>query len=409
MSNKIRQKQKFSTTRSNTICAVVCEYNPLHNGHIYQLQKARELSGCDAIMCVMSGNFVQRAEPAILDKYARAELAVKHGADIVIELPAVFATSTSDNFAHGAIAMLAGIQAVTHLSFGCEADNPDDIIEAADILPRPDFVPYFRRYIDSGISYASAVSAAYKNYTGRKTDILDAPNNMLALHYIAAINKLGANIKPVPVKRTGCNHNDLNLSGGEFSSATAIRKIISQDTGAQCAPLQNAMPPDVLSVIQNTRHFPSQVKYDAIATHVLRNIPSEYAAQLQDVSEGLHNKLLKSAQTHNTVEQIITATKSKRYTHSRIARIILNAVLGISRDIHTAALDAPPYYRVLAIKKESADILAALPEPTIIKNSDFKKLVTHPAIDIDTAACNLYTNLTGSSCGGLYSNANLLL
>jgi len=367
------------------------------------MRLARELSGCDVIMCIMSGNFVQRAEAAIVDKYTRAAWAVKHGADIVIELPTIFAVSTADNFARGAIKMLSQIKEVTHLSFGCESDKPSDLFAVAEILAHNDFEPYFRRHIKKGVSYATAVSQAMTEYDSKLAKILDLPNNMLGLHYISALKEYNSTIIPLPVKRTGCDHNDTTLSGKEFSSATAIRNAVFSNMQLDC--LHSSAPPDIMdALLSNTHRFPDKSKYDAIATHILRTINPEKATTLQSVSEGLHNKLLKNATTYNTVEQIITATKSKRYTYARISRIILEAVLGITKDYVISALNAPPYYRILAFSNKKT--LGLIPQPLIVQNSDFGNL-SHPALNTDKTACALYTNLTGCNKGAFFSNSNL--
>jgi len=355
----------------------------------------------------MSGNFVQRAKAAIADKYTRAAWAVKHGADIVIELPTVFAVSTADNFARGAVKMLSEIKEVTHLSFGCEADKPNNISKVADILSKKDFAPYFRKHIDKGVSYANAVSLAMLEYDCKLANILDTPNNMLGLHYISAIKEYSSNIIPLPVKRVGCSHNDTILSSCEFSSATAIRKAIINSVAnpvININDLYRAAPQGIIDTLLLPAPFPNQLKYDAIATHALRMISIDNASSLQSVSEGLHHKLLKNALKYNTVHEVVIETKSKRYTHSRISRIILESILGITKDVVANSLSVPPYYRVLAVSNKK--LLKIIPKSLIVKNSDFKNL-THPALQIDKTACTLYTNLTGCNNGAFYSNINI--
>ena len=384
------------------ICAIITEYNPLHNGHIYQLQQARLNSGCDYVVCVMSGNFVQRAEPAIMDKYTRARLAVSHGADLVVELPTIFATSTADNFAYGAIRLISAIKDISHLSFGCEADDTDLLANAVDIIRSKDYIPYFRKHIDTGISYAAAMSMAVRDLsTDTIAAVLDTPNNMLGIHYMLSIRELGLDIVPLPIKRVGSNHRDNTLSG-EFSSATSIRNALKGGTN-----ITGTVPPFVYDTLVRY-HMPSLNKYDAIATHALRTIALR---DLQGVSEGLDNKLLSIALKHNTVEDIIIKSKSKRYTHSRLARIILSAILGINKKSLTLARNAPLYCRVLACKKESKDILSLLPKHTIIKNADFDRLTKRhsPILSIDQKACHLYTNLTGDSCGSLTTDFSVIV
>ena len=207
------------------ICAIICEYNPLHNGHLWHIQSARALSGADAVLCVMSGNFTQRGEHAVLDKYTRAKHALLAGADAVIELPAPFATSNAELFAKGAIKLIASIPAVTTLSFGAENADKLAFISAGRYLnDEPKSVSEeIKRLTATGISYARARAQAYAGHI--PFDVLSSPNNILGLEYTKALLALQSNIEILPLQRQGAGYLDGTLHEN-FSSASAIRSAI---------------------------------------------------------------------------------------------------------------------------------------------------------------------------------------
>ena len=210
------------------ICAIICEYNPFHNGHFYQLCEAKRLSGADAILCIMSGNFVQRGEAAIMDKFTRAKHAIQAGADIVIELPTVFATSNAELFAKGAIHILSSIPAVNTLCFGCETANSQAIIKAATLLLKEpkDVSQKIKLSVSNGKSYAKARAEAWENLIPK--EMLASSNNILAIEYTKALLAIKSKINILPISRIGGAYNETNLQKS-YSSASAIRTAIQNN------------------------------------------------------------------------------------------------------------------------------------------------------------------------------------
>ena len=204
------------------ICAIICEYNPFHNGHLYQIQAAKAATGADAILCLMSGNFVQRGEAAVFEKHLRAKHALLGGADAVIELPAVFATSNAEIFAKGAVKLLSSVPDVKMLSFGTETASEKELLNAATLLlnePK-EISERIRKRLQDGVSYAKARAEAWEDKIPQ--ELLTSPNNILALEYAKAILTYQADIKLFPIKRLGGGYNETALNGS-YSSATSIR------------------------------------------------------------------------------------------------------------------------------------------------------------------------------------------
>ena len=209
------------------ILAIICELNPFHNGHKYLIEKAKEMTGCGAVLCIMSGNFTQRGDMCIADKYARAKHAIFGGADLVIQLPSPFAVAPAEIFAKGAIKILSAIPEVTTLAFGCESGNKQDFINSAKLLigENEKFKSVLNEKLATGESYVKSYSCAFEACAGKK-DLLSKPNNILALEYTKAILRTNANMNILPIKRIGADYNDGELKEN-FSSASAIRKNLT--------------------------------------------------------------------------------------------------------------------------------------------------------------------------------------
>ncbi len=347
------------------ICAIICEYNPFHNGHLYQLNEAKKLSNADAVVCIMSGSFVQRGEPAIMDKYTRAKHAVLAGADAVIELPTVFATSNAELFAKGAIHLLSSIPAVKCLCFGAEQADKLAFISAARYLQdEPQEVSNkIKELTASGISYAKARAQAYAGFI--PMDILSSPNNILGLEYTRAILEKNAEIDILPIQRIGSGYNDNELQT-EYSSATAIRQaIIHKQT------IENNVPPFVAD------NLPSSIDscLDEMEKYAVLSKDKEQIARVCDCTEGLENAFKKAVLENKPFTETLT---SARYTSSRIRRIALQNLLNIEENFIRECLQNPLYLRVLAIKKERSDLLSALSQssfPLITRAHDDNILI----------------------------------
>jgi predicted nucleotidyltransferase len=364
------------------ICAIICEYNPFHNGHLYQLQQAKALSQADLLLCIMSGNFVQRGEAGIMNKYTRAKHAVMAGADAVIELPSLFATSNAELFAKGAMHILSSIPNVTTLCFGAEKADKLAFISAARYLneePR-EVSDTIKRLTSEGVSYAKARAQAYAGFI--PMDLLSSPNNILGLEYTKAILSLNANIDILPIQRVGGNYNDENLHE-KFSSATAIRAgITNKDTISSQLPTYVAM--DLPNKLENT--------LDCLEKYALLSKSTQEIARILDCTEGLENAFKKAAEQPESLVQTLT---SARYTASRIRRIALQCLLGAEESLIRKSLQSPLYLRILAAKKENSDILSILSKssfPIIARAHDEDSLsdVAKECYTIDTFAEKIY-------------------
>lgn len=349
------------------ICAIICEYNPFHNGHLYHIQTAKKLSGADKIVCVMSGNFVQRGEGACLDKRIRAKHAIQAGADAVLELPTIFSTSNAELFAKGAIKLITAIPSVTTICFGAENADKDSFLNAAKILnDEPKEVSNeLQQLLSNGISYAKARATAYSKYI--QNDFLLKPNNSLGLAYTQALLKLNSTIEILPIERQGSGYTELGLQEN-FSSASAIRnelqhgnqeKILSNIPTFSCEDILSAKTPDLLAL----EKFAVLIK------------KKEEIAKVSDCTEGLENAFKQVAE--NGLLDFEKELTSLRYPSARIRRIALQNLLGIEKAFITQALDNDLYLRLLAVNKQNDEILSLLGQssyPLLVRNSDTKKL-----------------------------------
>ncbi len=333
------------------ICAIICEYNPFHNGHLYQLREAKRLSGADALLCIMSGNFVQRGEAAVMDKYTRARHAVLAGADIVIELPTPFATSNAELFAKGAIHLLSSIPAVTTLCFGAENADKQALLSAANALnSEPTEISLkIKEEMAKGVSYARAHSIAWQGVIPE--ELLTNPNNILALEYAKAILLKKAVVNLLPIERIGGGYKEKKLRP-DFASATAIRATIADGKSPQ-----NALPNFVIADLPNAL----ETRLDTLEKYAIFKKTPQEIAKTCDCTEGLENALKKAADLSSPLEETLT---SARYTSARIRRIALQNLLDITEEMIRNCLTSPLYLRVLAAKKDCKALLGALSQST---------------------------------------------
>ena len=334
------------------ICAIICEYNPFHNGHLYQMQEAKRLAKADALLCVMSGNFVQRGEAAIMDKFTRAKHAVLAGCDAVIELPTVFATSNAELFAKGAVALLSSIPQVTTLCFGAETADKEAFVKAATLLNNePEEISNKIKELSStGVSYAKARCLAWENVLPEA--LLSSPNNILGLEYTRAILSFDANIDILPIQRVGGAYNDGEIKEN-YSSASAIRNAICEGKAYE-HNLPDFVVNDLPKRLEN--------RLEALEKYALLSTPLKEIAEVCDCSEGLENALKKAAQSEESLTEALT---SARYTSSRIRRIALQNLLKVKESLIRDSLHNPLYLRILGVKKERKALLSALSEASL--------------------------------------------
>lgn len=325
------------------ITGIICEYNPLHLGHRKQLNFLRAADPEGGIVCIMSGNFVQRGMPAVVNKMVRAEAAVECGADLVLELPVTCALSSAEGFAKGGVDILAPF--CDRICFGAENGDKDTLMALAKALLSEDFSAYLKTELEKGLSFPVARQKALENM-GSDASLLALPNNILAVEYCKAILAGGYDLEPMVITRKGDYHD--HTPDSENPSATSIRNLMEVNGDWKPFVPVEAVP----SLDHAVRHH---IRYGerAILSKLRTMTDTEFAA-LPYGSEGLWRKLMHNARKASTLEAVLESTKSKRYTRTRLDRMVLCAFLGITEEI----LHAPvPYVRVLAFNDRGRGIL----------------------------------------------------
>lgn len=373
------------------ICSVIAEYNPLHNGHISQLNFIREKIKPDYLIVVMSGSFTQRGETAIIDKYQRARHAVLAGADAVIELPTVFATANAEYFAKGAIKLINSLPGEKVVCFGSELGDIDKLKGVANALlnENDDFKRIVKLELEKGNSYLKAITLALETTTdGNYGDILSSPNNVLGIEYLKAIIKNGYDIEAVTIKREGASYND-KLAFEKIPSASSVRNAIELNKKRK---IKKGVPSYVYNSLPKTLiNVNKQIIYSLLSTD-----KSEIAKTL-DCGEGLENAIKAAAKGGLSVDEILSALVSKRYTTARIKRIMTATLLKINGDFIKEAEKSSLYLKILAINAKKQDLLGVLSNssyPLITRKSDALNL-TSTALQVfekDEFALELYSS-----------------
>lgn len=385
------------------ILGIVSEYNPFHNGHLHHLELSKKLTKTDFSVAVMSGNFIQRGDTSIVDKWAKAEMAIKNGVDLVLELPTVYALSSAENFADGAIKLLNSLGVVDYVSFGSEIGEINAINDIAEILynePK-EFSALIKAQLRSGLSYPKAREIAISQFFGsskKYTEILTNPNNILGVEYIKALKRQKSNITPLTIKRDYSDYNSTNVKNG-IASATAIRTMIKAKKN-----VHYVVPLETYEILENCIQEGKIVKdisvFEKQIIYNLRKMSLAEIKSLPDVSEGLENKIKEVANQCNNIKDLINGIKSKRYVQSRIQRILLYALLGITEKDILNSKKVLPYIRVLGFNKHGKRIISAIaaanPKLNIIVS--VKKFMDSPGnsnlksmLEKDILATNIYT------------------
>ena len=370
---------------------IVCEYNPFHNGHLYQIERAKAM-GSDSIVCVMSGNFVQRGECAFFDKHTRAKAAIMSGADVVIDLPTPWAMASAETFARGSVGLLESF-GIDALSFGCESDDENLLRACASKLSDEDTGRLIRQYTAEGSPYPLAVSKALTEALGERAgEIISSPNNTLAIEYI---RHLSDSIKLLPVKRIGADH-DSDRAKDSTASASLIRSKGLKES-------LSYIPENLITLYETADTYSLSYGERAILSALRFMDKSEYSDYVSDNS-GLGMRIHDSIQTADSLNTLYSLAKSKNYTHSRVRREVMNLYLKVKREYSE---NIPPYIKVLAVSKKGLALLSKAKEntdlPIITKHSEAKKL-TGKAREIYEAECrntdlfSLFTEKT-RECG----------
>ena len=356
------------------ITGIICEYNPFHKGHLKQFQKIREKDPDESIVCLMSGNFVQRGYPAIFDKEIRAKMAILSGADLVLELPVTTVLSSAEGFAAGGVRILSGF--CDKLSFGAESDDPDSLPKIAKAIIDPTFTVYLKQELDKGLSFPAARQNALENL-GFDGSLLNQPNNILAIEYCKAILSQNANLKPDPILRQGDYHS--TTPDTDNPSATSLRLIMEKNMD-----WTNYVPDNIKDCYHDASIHSLQNGESAIL-YKLRTMSDAEFEKLPFGSEGLWRKLMKNSRQYSTLEEILTHTKSKRYTRTRLDRMVMCAFLGLTSD----DLCSPaPYTRVLALNDRGREIIRKARQTGIFPN--IGEQIDHPYQSIENRCDDLY-------------------
>ena len=387
----------------NGILGIISEYNPFHNGHLLHLQDSKKLTHTDFTIAVMSGNFVQRGDTSIVDKWTKAEMALKAGVDLVIELPTLYAISSAENFAEGAIRILNSLGIVDYVSFGSEIGEISPLNDVAQVLYKEpkEFSALISKQLRSGLSYPKARELAIQMYFGssqKYTEILENPNNILGIEYLKALKKYKSPIRPITLKRKYSDYNSADVKSG-IASATAIRTMLQNNKN-----IHYVVPFETYELLEkkkkNEQIITSLSVFSKEIIYTLRKMTLSEIASLPDVSEGLENKIKSAVNTSNTLEDLISKIKSKRYTQTRIQRILLYVLLNISAKDMNMSRKQMPYIRVLGFNKHGKKIISAIannnPKLQIIvsvkkfmENNTDKHL--HTMMSKDIFATNVYT------------------
>ena len=363
-----------------SVIGIVCEFNPFHNGHKYLIDSVKKDG--DTLVCVMSGNFVQRGGPAIFPKDIRVKSALYNGADIVLELPFVYATAGAETFCKNAVRILSSFGCDT-IAFGSECADTDRLKKIAEITALPEFDKKVKVYLENGVSYPVAREKAIGDFYERSC--VSSPNDILAVEYIKAINSSGYKITPVTVKREGAGYNSLEEKE-RFVSATLLRNMLCENRDiSEFIPENTA---ELYSLSAKGGRILDREKYETALSALLRSKKDEINSDCAYMSEGLENRIVSAVSAETTLDAIYGAAKTKRYTHSRIRRATLAGAFGITKEI--LSVEAP-YIRLLGFKVGSSDILGKLaknaPLPFVASYSDIAELNSRAADAVFKKEC----------------------
>lgn len=372
---------------------IIAEYNPFHNGHKYQLTESLRRTKAQYTVVVMSGSFVQRGAPAMVNKFKRAEMALLSGADLVLELPAIYATASAEYFATGAVALLDRLGIVTNLCFGSECGDAQLLRQIAEILleePKA-FTKSLKQYLRQGLSYPNArTEALIQNYPflNQYKNVFSSPNNILGIEYIKAILKSNSSLEPVTVLRTGAGYHS-RLPEDDQCSALAIRQALY--AGADAAFLKNSMPADAASVLIEQLAAIGPIRTndfsDILYYKLIMEKSSGYEKYL-DVSSDLSDRIRGHLDDYRSFDSFCDLLKTKEMTYTRISRCLLHIMLNIKKSDMDKAKDmgTAPYARVLGFKKSSETLLTKIKNqagiPLVTKLADAEELLDKAAYDM---------------------------
>ncbi|MGM0863656.1 MAG: nucleotidyltransferase [Bacillota bacterium] len=374
---------------------VVVEYNPFHNGHLHHLRETRIASGADVVVAVMSGHFLQRGEPALVSKWSRTRMALEAGVDVVIELPYCFATQHAEIFSRGAISLLDSIGCES-FCFGSEDGDIDTFEKTVVFIEanRERYNTYISGFIRDGMSYPSALAKAFQTLgNGDSVIDLSKPNNILGFHYMEARNQIHSSLKAYTITREAAGYHDQHFSSPSIASATSIRKNIFSNEGGH--KIDSYLPPT--SVDQLTQYqleyggFHRWENYWTILQYKLLSSSKEELKDIYEIEEGIENRMMECVKTSTSFEEFMTKLKTKRYTWTRLQRMLLHILTNTRKEEMRCRHFSPSYIRLLGMNKMGRDFLHSkkkeMPLPLISKLSS----ANQSDIELDVRAAEIFS------------------
>ena len=405
----------------NRTVGVIAEYNPFHKGHSYHLRESKRVSGADTVIAVMSGDFVQRGEPALMDKWTRAEIAVKGGVDLVIELPVVYACNNAEYFANGAVRLLNGLGCVEYVSFGSECGDVEALAEIADIVAEDnmEFNALVREGMSAGLSYPKARQNAVAGIAGEdKAALMGAPNNILGAEYLKQLRGSGSAIEPVTIKRFGPGPGEADADM-EMAGACAIRDLFASGKEADSEKAFRALPSFTRSAVRRYIESGCRLMFmedlrQLLIYAVIRG-GHEGFSEILSATEGLENRMEQAVRRGGDMAGMISAIKTKRYTETRIKRLLIHTILGLKKGDMAQIYGGGIYGRILAFSPAGRELLgrvkkagsASYPLVTNLnkqmarrkEGADIKRL-----IEFDIMAADVYQLASKGNIKGYYDD-----
>ena len=374
---------------------LVVEYNPFHNGHLHHVQQAKLSTQADVAVAVMSGQFLQRGEPALVDKWHRTKMALASGVDVVIELPYIFSTAQANQFASGAVQLLQAVQC-SYLAFGSEQGSIKPFLNSYHLIDsnRVKYDQIIRESVQQGKSYPQALHAAYeklKQLNPNSYIDLAQPNNILGFHYVEAIKKHQCTMKPATIQRIAAGYHDAIDVDSEIASATGIRQALF--SGQSVQEIADYLPPTSVKQLNNWQQTHGQFTswesfWPLLKYAILRHTPAQLK-RFADVSEGLENSLIKHARTSESYSEFMNALKSKRYTWTRLQRMLTHIFTGVTKEqLHAYA--EPSYIRILGMTEAGQKYISTIKKSLTLPLISRVAAVHDPILEIDLHATEMY-------------------
>jgi predicted nucleotidyltransferase len=361
------------------VAGIIVEYNPLHNGHLHHILETKKLSNCDYLIAVMSGNFTQRGEPAMIDKFTRTKMALQNHVDLVIELPFVFSVQSADIFASSSVAILNHL-GVDEIYFGSESGNIKELEEISDILESVEYNNLVQEFLKEGFSYPTCSDMAIKKQIS--SDIYDLPNNILGIQYIKAAKKLHSKLKVKTIKRISTDYHDEFIKDTNIQSASAIRKMlrIGED-------INKFVPESVATLLIDRKVIDLNMFSELLKYKIFSSSNNDLEA-IFNITEGFENRI-KKVNNFTDIDDLISQIITKRYTNSKIKRSLIHILCGTSKKV----LDSltVPYIRILGMNQFGQKYLNIIKKdlkvPLVSKISDSK----HPYLDLELTSSKIYS------------------